>query len=153
MGEVFSMVPAPPRALALLGLFAVLLVPILVMLGYFAYSGHSTRFELKPEGLAIRGTLYGRTIPWSSLRTEEATAADLSERPDLRPTLRTNGLGLPGYRAGWFRLRGGRGLLFVTDPTRVVAVPTTDGYTLLMSVSEPERFVAALRDAASTSRR
>ena len=146
------MIPAPPRALALLAVFALLVLPILGMLGYFAYSARSTRFELKPDGLAIRGTLYGRTIPWSVLRTDEAVAVDLGARADLRPTLRTNGLGLPGYRAGWFRLRAGRGLLFVTDPARVVAVPTSDGYTLLLSVPEPDRFVAALKDAADDGR-
>lgn len=50
-----------------------------------------------------------------------------------------------GGQAGWFRLRRGNGLLFVTDPSRVVAVPTTDGYVLLASVGDPDAFLEALR--------
>ena len=39
-------------------------------------------------------------------------------------------------------------LLFVTDPSRVVAIPTRDGYTLLLSVSDPGAFLQALRGGA-----
>jgi hypothetical protein len=144
MGDVFTIVPAPPRALLLVAAFSVLILAILAMLGYFAYSSRATRFEISADGLSIRGTLYGRTIGWREMRLDEAAAVDLGARPDLRPTMRTNGVGLPGYRAGWFRLRGGRGLLFVTDPSSVVVVPTTRGYTLMLSVDSPDRFIEAL---------
>jgi hypothetical protein len=56
------------------------------------------------------------------------------------------GVGLPGYSSGWFRLTDqSKGLLFLTDPSRAVYLPTTDGYTLLISPAEPERFLAALK--------
>ena len=153
MGEVFGIVPAAPRSLIFLAAIVLLLLAILTMLGYFAYSSQATRFELREEGLAIRRTLYGRTIAWSSLRLDEATAVNLHDSPELRPTMRTNGIGLPGYGAGWFRLRGGRGLLFVTDRSRIVAIPTTEGYTLMISVADPEHFLARLRSSGRTADR
>lgn len=145
MAEVFSIAPAAARPLWFLGGIGTLLLAILLLFGFFAYSSRNTTFVLTDDGLAIRGTMYGRTLPWSSLRVEEAHAVDLRESTELRPTLRTNGLGLPGYQAGWFRLRRGKGLLFVTDPSRVVAVPTTEGYVLVASVGDPEAFLEALR--------
>ncbi len=58
---------------------------------------------------------------------------------------RTNGAGLPGYQAGWFRLQSGeKALVFVTDLERVVYVPTNEGYSLLLSVEEPDEFLDAL---------
>ena len=55
---------------------------------------------------------------------------------------------MPGYRSGWFRLRDGeKALLYVTDPTRVVYVPTTEGYSVLLSVAEPDVFLSSLRRA------
>jgi hypothetical protein len=55
------------------------------------------------------------------------------------------GTGLPGYQAGWFRLRNGdRALLYLTDRSKAVYVPTTEGYGVLLSPAEPEQFLAAL---------
>jgi hypothetical protein len=59
------------------------------------------------------------------------------------------GTALPGYRSGWFRLaNGGKGLLYVTDPAKVVRVPTTEGYTVLLSVEEADQFVNHLHKIA-----
>lgn len=56
------------------------------------------------------------------------------------------GTGLRAFAAGWFRLRGGeKALIYLTDRHSVLYVPTLDGYSLLLSSSEPERFLAALR--------
>jgi hypothetical protein len=60
------------------------------------------------------------------------------------------GTGLPGYSAGWFSLRNGeKALLFVTDRSRVVRIPTRDGYSLMVSPRHPQAFMEALRAAAS----
>jgi len=40
---------------------------------------------------------------------------------------------------------GEKALLYVTDPKRVVRVPTTAGYSLLLSVAETDDFVEQLR--------
>jgi hypothetical protein len=48
--------------------------------------------------------------------------------------------------AGWFRLRNGKNaLLYVTDRRRTVYVPTTKGYSVLLTPQEPERFLARLK--------
>jgi hypothetical protein len=56
------------------------------------------------------------------------------------------GTGLPGYRAGWFRLNNGeRSLVYVTDWARVVYVPTSEGYSVLLSTPDPSALAEALR--------
>ncbi len=58
---------------------------------------------------------------------------------------RTMGTGLPGYGAGWFRLRNGeKALAYVTAPSRIAYVPTSDGYSLLLSLEAPDAFLRAL---------
>jgi hypothetical protein len=147
MPSVFLIPPAPPRALWFLALIVALLFALLLLFLYFAHASRYTRYELSSVGLAIRGTFYGRQIAWDDLRVEEARVVNLAAEPEMQPNLRTNGIGLPGYQAGWFRLRrAGRGLVFLTDRSRVVVVPTALGYTLLLSVNEPEKFVDALRN-------
>jgi hypothetical protein len=153
MLQSFPISPAPAKALWILALIAVFLLGMLLLFAYFGFATRFTRFEVNGEGLAIRGTLYGRSIAWEELRIDSARVIDLSREPDLQPTMRTNGIGLPGYQAGWFRLRrAGKGLLFLTRPGEVLIVPTTRGYTLLLSAREPHALLAALRDRAPATR-
>ena len=153
MPEVFTIVPAAARPLWFLAAIGALLLAMLLFFGYVTYSSRATRFEISEAGLAVRGTLYGRSVSWSSLRLDEARVADLGRDPGLQLRSRTNGVGLPGYRAGWFGMRsGGRALLFVTDPSRVVVLPTGEGFTLLLSVQDPDAFLRALRTRTATSR-
>jgi len=148
MPEVFHIVPASGRAMGYFTLFAVLMLGMAAMFGYFALASRSAQFELSANGLAIRSAVYGRTLAASALLPEQATVVDLRSDRELQPTLRTNGIGMPGYAAGWFRLRKGeKALLFVTDPSRVVYLPTREGYSVLLSVTEPERFIEALKAA------
>ena len=54
-------------------------------------------------------------------------------------------VGLPGYSEGWFRLvNGEKALLFVTDRSRVVYIPTKDGYSILLSTSKPEELLKSM---------
>ena len=56
-----------------------------------------------------------------SVKPGELTAEDM---PGYRPA-GTNGIGLPNYQAGWFRLKNQRqSTVFVTDWSRSVIVPT-----------------------------
>jgi hypothetical protein len=144
MGEhVFPIAPASG------GVYAVLIpiALITVLFGYIAYSARYTSFAVSESGLQIRGDIYGRKIPFDRLSVESARVVDLTTDINLKPSWRTNGVGLPGYKSGWFRLKGGgKGLLFVTDQHRVLSVPTTDGYTLLLSARDPEELLRELRE-------
>jgi hypothetical protein len=150
MTEVFPIVPASARTLWTLAVILLTLMPVLALLGTFAWTSQKTSFEASREGLRVRDPLYGRRLPLEALRLDEARTVDLGREPSLRPRRRTNGVGVPGYRAGWFRLQGGeRALLFVTDPGRVLYLPTTQGFAVLLSAREPGALLDALRRAGS----
>jgi len=145
MTEVFKIIPAPARTLWAIGGFALLMAVILCLTGYLAYSSRYIQLELSDTQLHIRSGFYGRRIPITSLVTEQARQVELNRSSPYQPTRRTNGIGLPGYNSGWFRLKNGeKALLFVTEPQRVIYLPTTDGYSLLLSMQEPERFLQSL---------
>ncbi len=133
------------------GFFAAL---TLLMLGFAALfivtwlQARRADVELGPSGLRIRSPLYGRTIPWSRIDAAAARAIDLRREPEWRPRWRTSGIGLPGYHAGWHRLRNGRrALAFLTEGPRAALVPTRD-YVLLVEVADPEALVAAVKSRA-----
>ncbi|MEY4548496.1 MAG: hypothetical protein RL685_4691 [Pseudomonadota bacterium] len=132
------------------GPFWVLLPVLLVLLavgGLVAVTvqgARGARFELSPAGLALRGDLYGRFIPRDQLLPERARLLKADDEA-LRPSVRTLGTGLPGYKAGWFRLGNGeKALVYLTDVERAVYLPTRAGYSLLLSPADPEAFLNAL---------
>lgn len=129
-------------------------VPLLVAIPLAAI-GFATRqvvFEVAPDALRIRGDLFGRRIPLASLRRDEARVVNIASGPDRLPLIRTRGVGLPGYVSGWCRAfrHEGKLLVFLTERTRVVRIPTTEGYTLLLSPAAPESFLRALGVPATT---
>jgi hypothetical protein len=147
MADVFPIVPAQGKVLFIIGVIVIALMAAVTVVMILAMrGGSSSRFEMSNEGLQLRGDLYGRTIPWSALRTREARIVDLGVTYELAPTRRTAGTAVPGYQSGWFRLSNGeKALLYLTDRQRAVYVPTTQGYSLLLSPREPQRFLERLQ--------
>jgi hypothetical protein len=147
--QIFEIAPAGMRPLWLYVPIIVAFLAGLFVIAVSTLGMKTARFELSNDGLRLRGDLYGRLIPADQLRGGSARRLDLGSAGELRPAIRTLGTGLPGYRAGWFRLKNGeKALLYITDPTRVVYIPTRSGYALLLSVQEPDAFLTALRAVA-----
>lgn len=146
MKEIFPIVPASNGPLWFFAGFAILLIGLIILFGYFVYASRNTKFEIDSGQLKIRGDIYSRTIPLSALQLEKARVVNLKKEQSYQMKLRTNGAGLPGYSSGWFRLNNGeKCLAFVTDRSQVVYIPTSNGYSLLLSVEEPGAFLSALQ--------
>lgn len=145
MKQVFELAPAGGKPFWILGIIVLFLLGMAALFVYFLFSARNTTVELTAQSLEIHGGLYGRSIPLRDLDLERARRVDLTQDRSLGLAGRTNGIGLPGYQAGWFRLRSGeKALVFVTDPRRALYVPTRAGYALLVSVKEPEALLRAL---------
>jgi hypothetical protein len=148
MHETFRMIPAGNGMFWVVGIAAVVLAGVLALLAWFAASSKDVALVVEPGALVIRGGPYGRRLPLAELDLERARAVDLTRERDLQPRWKTNGASLPGLQQGWFRLRNkSKALLFVTDRTRVLHVPTTRGWDLEVSVEDPGALLAALRKA------
>lgn len=146
MPEVFPIVPAASRATWFLGAVGLVTALLTLLMAYLAWSAQSSRVEVDASRVRLVGDLWGRSIPLSALDASNARIVDLSRTPELRPKARTLGTGLPGYAAGWFRLANGeKALAYLTDGSRVVYVPTTEGYALLLSVASPEAFLERIQ--------
>lgn len=145
--QTFEIAPAGMKPALLL---LVILIPIIGLLAVSLMGSRTARFEVTAEGLRLRGDFYGRMIPASQLRGDLATLADFSTAPELLPARRTMGTGLPGYQSGWFRLKNGdKALLYLTDRDRAVYVPTTAGYSVLLSPVDPDGLLAAVRSISN----
>jgi Bacterial PH domain len=129
----------------------VLLVPVVILLGVLWLSWpRSLKVEVGPSALRLRGSVYGRVIPRSELMVEHLRVVDVRGDSPFALASRTNGIGLPHYSVGWFRLENGqKALAFVTQRDHVVYLPTRQGYALLLSVEDHHGFAASLAGAAN----
>lgn len=144
--DVFAISPASPKPLWLLAIICLLLVAVLMALAFTAYSSRTSRIEIGADRIKLVGDFWGREIPFALLDASGARILNLTRDSKYAPKRRTFGTGLPGYASGWFRLRSGeKALVYLTRRHDVVYVPTSDGYSLLLSVDEPVRFIESLR--------
>lgn len=145
--ESFPIVPAQTRAVAIwVGFTVAALLGVVVILLMTMRGARNSTFEVSAEGLRLRGDVYGRFIPADKILSDSAQLVDLTTNKDFRPVVRNVGTSVGGYQVGWFRLQNERtALVYLTDRRRVVFVPTTEGYSVLLSAQSPERLVARLR--------
>jgi hypothetical protein len=142
----FAIAPAGLKPLWILVPIGLVLAVVFGILAISVMAASGARFQVTSDGLRIRGDLYGRFIPAAQLRVEAARRVDLTRPTDLEPKRRTMGGAFPGYQSGWFRLANGeKALLYLSDRRKAVYVPTTDGYSVLISPDDPDAFLAALK--------
>lgn len=112
------------------------------------------RVALAGNVLDVHSTMYRRRVPVAQLRLDQAEVVDLQRDRRYGIRVKTNGYSMPGFYSGHFRLQGGgKGFALVTDRARVLALPVSDGSTLLLSVDRPQALLDALRKVAASAPR
>lgn len=126
-----------------IGLAAILVLPFTAALGY-AVRDNSLRVE-DGKILLRAARFYQHDRPLTDFDLARARVGSYDTIEEARLGLRRNGIGLPGYAAGRFS-GPGKSTIFalLTDRGRVVFLPAKQGPSLLISVTEPEAFLAAL---------
>lgn len=146
----FAFAPVSTGTQAAMYAFAAVTLAITVLFWWIALSAGQMSADVDGQSLRIHVPIYSRRIPVADLDLAHAAVVNLDADSQLRPKWRTNGIGIPGYRVGWFKLKdGSKALLAVTRRTSVLYVPTRDGYAVLMSVDNPPGLLERLRSTAS----
>jgi hypothetical protein len=123
-----------------LGFLLSLTVALLAVLLYVA-----TRNEvsLREGTLHLKGGSFHQRVELPAITG--ARIVDLNTERELQPCQRENGVRLPGYRVGWFRLRDGAWtFVLLAAGRRAVYVTTTKGFSVLLGVKKPARLLNRL---------
>jgi len=133
--------PAWLAGSALLG--PLLLLDVLYL--FLAWRIRCAGVALNAQAIGIDTGFSSRLVALHRLAPRGMQEIDLKQRPELRPLLRTLGLGLPGFSGGWYRLRDGRkALCLVTERDRVTLLEDETGLVYLISLADPEPLRRAL---------
>ena len=125
---------------------ALLIVPVVLAVLLLAMKRRAV--ALQDGILDIRAAMYRKRIAIAELDLQRARMVNLEERTELRPLVKTNGMSLPGFHAGHFRLREkfGKAFCLLTDRRRVLWLPLRDGKSqVLLSLRQPQALLDALR--------
>lgn len=110
------------------------------------------RLSIDATGIDVATTLYRRRLGWADLDLAAARVTDIEEHPESRPMLKSSGVALPGFRSGWFRSRNFSKLFVaLSGGSRLLRIPTRQGYTLLLEPRDPKALLARLRELADTA--
>jgi hypothetical protein len=132
-------------------LAAWLVVPFVMLVGaVLTLAMRRRRIVLDNRTLQVRATFYTKQLPVEAIDLDKARVLSLEEHTDLAPMLKTNGFGLPGFKAGHFRLRNlTKAFCLVTDRSRVLTLPLREGGMVMLSPARPADLLARLRELAT----
>ncbi|MCE9680315.1 hypothetical protein LZP69_14240 [Shewanella sp. AS1] len=122
---------------------------VLGLLTWVYYQAQNANVTVRDGQLELNIPLYGTQLPLASLTLAEARIIDLGDSDTSELFYRSNGVALVEYRLGWFKLKDERfgsdkALLNVTGSRHILMIPTSEGYLLILSVTQPEALLAAL---------
>lgn len=111
------------------------------------------RIRLQDQQLEVVSTFYRKRVPVQDMVLERARVVDLAEHGSLRPTIKTNGYGVPGFQSGHYRMRDrSKAFCLLTDSSRVLYLPLRDGSVLVISPENPRALLTALQALAAPGR-
>ena len=146
-GHLFSQ-GSVSQATALFG-FASAVLPALAI-GMVSKQMRGHRLVLRARDVGVVSGAHRQLLSYAELELERARVLDLDEVLEFKPRLKTNGVSLPGFQTGWYRLRNGsRALVARAGGKRVLWIPTTRDFALLLQPDQsPREVLQKLREAA-----
>ena len=105
--------------------------------------------ELDEHGCTIKAAWYSHHLSWQTIDWSNSGIMTEAQQRDKAPKWRTNGIGVPGYGAGWFSLIDKRSaFLALTDkaaPRLLLATPQLD---IIVSTLNPHHDWQQIQSAA-----
>jgi hypothetical protein len=124
-----------------------IITPMLLALIHGYFYSHA---KIDSSHLRIRADMYWHTVKLEDIKLIEEI--NLKLEPMLHAGFRSWGTSLPTYNTGNFTLANNQqGFLFVSDDRSVVHIQTVKNTHILLSLENPEAFVAALKEAHANS--
>ncbi len=103
--------------------------------------------ELDERRLRVRSSFYRFDVALSAIDAGSLRRVDLLVDREWRPRFRTNGVGVPGYRSGWFRLIDRSRAFLAMVGTKGIGFRTREGIAVLLSPAQIDDFETRLRAA------
>lgn len=139
MNEFNMTKPMLSTAVAI-NIILVLILLLFVFLAVTLLSAGNYKLSIDENTLMIKSLMFNTNIYLSDIDKENIKVIDMND-DSIKINMRTNGIGLPGLKIGWFSGNGIKYKMYVTDKSEVVEIPTMKNYTILFSSKDSKRIV------------
>lgn len=102
-----------------------------------------SRIQSDGHGLIVGGGIYRVEIPYEDIAFDGVI---VGPAPETSLSVRTNGIGWPGFGLGWFRNKAGERVFALVRSGQLVYIPTRLDFNLVISVDDGDKFVEELRE-------
>lgn len=107
-----------------------------VVFAAFVYFLLRNEIFLDDKALTVKAAFYERSVNLAEIKWADSRIIDHAREPELMPATRVNGIGLPGYQAGWFRLQNGTRAFLLRTHGPLAYLPDRSGGVFLLSVTK-----------------
>lgn len=115
-----------------------ILLPLVMAFSWMFYKVNDAKLIISSDTLTLDVPFYGFSLPLIDIDSAEIKRLDLDNEPQFKPDFRTNGMGMPGFQLGWFRLANEqKAFVANTNTDKLVLIPTLQNYPLILSLEEP----------------
>ncbi|MBG9791042.1 hypothetical protein ABD76_00195 [Paenibacillus dendritiformis] len=123
------------------------IVVIVVIIGiaapFFTYwQSRTARVEFNEQVLLVGGGWYRVEVPYEAITAEGIV---VGPAPQTSLSIRTNGIGWPGFGLGWFRNAAGQRVFALMRSGESVYVPTRLDFDIVVADGDAEAFVREVR--------
>ncbi|WP_160170681.1 PH domain-containing protein [Luteimonas huabeiensis] len=131
-----------------------IIVAVLIALGVAAplltyWQARTARLQFEVGSLVIGGGAYRAEVPYDAILLEGIV---VGAAPQTSLTLRTNGIGWPGFGLGWFRNAAGERVFALVRSGDAVYVPTRLDFDVVLTTEDADAFVDELRTRVGQQR-
>lgn len=132
-----------------IALLATVLLSLLILI-FLVWQMRAMRATVADHTLSISAGLYRQQVPLARLQLDQAQLLPASDLGSLIKW-RRNGIGMAGLQAGWFSGSQGKVFAAIGNGGQAVLLPTDAGYSVVITVEQPQALLQALRAAQQAS--
>jgi len=143
--KIFEITKVPHTSTTLMSVITVCIVILVLFFLVTMFTSYkNTKLIFTNDGIEIKSFMYGTKLSFSDIDIKNVKAVNMDDE-GIYMTLRTNGIGLPNAKIGWFSYGSTKYKLYVTDKTSVVLIPVKKGYTILFSSPDAKKIVEEIK--------
>jgi len=137
----FFTIPVPASVWIFIAIIAAILIAVFLLL-VLPVTGF--RIYVYEDRIEASSPIMHRAVVLRS-DVESVSVVNLSEAQHLKPRVRLFGAGILGYNLGWFRLADGSKAFLAVSADRAVAIKLRDGSYVIITPSDFDGFLVALK--------
>ncbi|MEB0141090.1 MULTISPECIES: PH domain-containing protein [unclassified Undibacterium] len=127
------------------GILTTILIIALLPFALISWTAFSRRqIEINANEIVVKTAFYTTRVNRHDIGADIRTI-QLKNLQAGSISSRTNGIGLPGYQAGWFELKNGRSVFVSITEENILYIPTNKNFDIILSLPNPNEVISRLK--------